>query len=203
MMMRRTLACLGLLLLTGAGSLEAQHRERCRTSRDGRVVVCERDRDRDRHRDRDRDYRRRSIFSNRGPVEFGIRGGYDFEDRQGSAGTQVRIPVIRQFAVSPSFDAFFGDDGASWQLNLDGLIRPMRLGGLYGGGGLALLRADLDGTGEETTAGWNLVAGIEGGRISATALRPFVEGRWTGVDDFQGFRLVAGVNVPITGGGRW
>ena len=200
-MMRKTLVCLGLLLLTGAGGLQAQHRERCRTSRDGRVVVCERDRDRD--RDRDRHYRGRNIFHDRGPVEFGIRGGYDFEDHQGSAGTQIRIPVIRQFAVSPSFDAFFGDQGASWQLNLDGLIRPVRLGGLYGGGGLALLRADLDGTGVETTAGWNLLAGIEGGRISSTALRPFVEGRWTGMEDFNGFRLVGGVNVPINGGGRW
>ncbi len=200
-MMRRTLVCLGLLLLTGAGSLEAQHRERCRTSRDGRVVVCERDRDHDRERPRHR--RSRSIFRDRGPVEFGIRGGYDFEDHQGSAGTQIRIPVVRQFAMSPSFDAFFGDEGASWQLNLDGLIRPVRLGGLYAGGGVALLRADLDGTGVETTAGWNLLAGMEGGRITSTALRPFVEARWTGVDDFQGFRLVAGVNVPITGGGRW
>ena len=72
-------------------------------------------------------------------------------------------------------------------------------GGRFSAG--ALLRADLDGSGEETTAGWNLVAGIEVGRI--TALRPFVEGRWTGVDDFQGFRLVAGVNVPINGSGRW
>lgn len=198
--MRRTLVCLGLLVLAGANELSAQHR--CRTYRGG-VVVCERDRERDRERERDRYLNSRpNPFRNRGPIEFGIRGGYDFEDHQGSAGTQVRIPVIRQFVIAPSFDAFFGDEGASWQLNFDGLIKPDRLGGLYAGGGLALLRADVDGSGPETTAGWNLVAGIDGGRISGTALRPFVESRWTGVDDLDGFRLVAGVNVPISGMGR-
>jgi len=28
---------------------------------------------------------------------------------------------------------------------------------------------------------------------------PFVEGRWTSVDDYDAFRLVAGFNVPISG----
>jgi hypothetical protein len=202
-MMKRTLVCLGLLLVTGASRLQAQ---RCRRYEGGRVVVCERERDRDRDRDHGRGWDRhdRSIWRDRGPVEFGVRGGYDFEDDQGSVGTQVRLPVIRQFAISPSFDAFFGDQGASWQGNLDGLIRPVRLGGLYAGGGLAILRRDNDGTGEETNVGWNLVAGLEGGRVSRSALRPFVEARWTGMDDFNGFRLVSGVNVPVGGGfGRW
>ena len=193
-MMKRTLVCLGLLLVTGATTLHAQ---RCRRYEGGHVVVCERDRDRDHDGDWDR---HESIWSDRGPVELGARGGYDFEDDQGSLGVQVRVPVIRQFAVSPSFDAFLGDQGASWQANLDGLIRPERLGGLYGGGGLAILRRDNDGTGEETNLGWNLVAGIEGSRVARTTARPFVEARWTGMDEFDGFRLVAGVNVPISGG---
>jgi hypothetical protein len=197
--MRRTLVCMALLLLAGTSGLSAQ--ERCRRSRDGHVVVCERGRDRD--RDRGRHDGRNNIFRDRGPIEFGIRGGYDFEDHQGSAGTQVRIPVIRQFVVAPSFDAFFGDEGASWQANLDGLIKPDHLGGLYGGGGVAFLRRDFDGSGNETKAGWNLVAGIDGNRVGHSALRPFVETRWTGTeDDFTAFRLVAGVNVPIGGFGR-
>lgn len=188
MMMKRTLVCVGLLLLGGAGRLEAQ---RCR-SYGGRVMVCERDRDRHRH----------NSWRDRGPVEFGIRGGYDFADGQGSAGTQVRVPVIRQVAIAPSFDAFFGDEGASWQLNFDALVRPDPLGGLYAGGGLAFLRNDFDGGGNETKAAWNLLAGIDGYRISGSAVRPFVEGRWTGTGDFTGFRLVAGINVPVNGFGR-
>jgi len=199
MMMRTTLVCLGLLLLTGAGSLEAQ--QRCRTSRDGRVVVCERDRDHDRERPRHR--RSRSIFGDRGPVEFGIRGGYDFEDDQGSAGTQIRIPLVRQLALVPSFDVFFGDEGATWQANADAVVRPDALGGVYLGGGMAVLRREFDILdGEETEVGWNLLAGIEAGRVGGSVLRPFAEGRWTGVDDFNGFRLVAGFNVPISGVGR-
>lgn len=202
-MMKRTLVCLGLLTLAGTNALSAQVRERCRRYGDGHVVICDRDPSRDRDRDRERRRHRDSFWRDRGPVELGIRGGYDFEDDQGSVGAQLRIPVIRQFAVSPSFDAFLGDQGASWQANLDGLIRPRQLGGLYGGGGLALLRRDNDGSGVETSAGWNLVAGIDGGNLVRSALRPFAEARWTGVSDFDGFRLVAGVNVPVSGFARW
>jgi len=208
MSMKRTLVCVGLLVVAGASTLHAQ---RCRRYDNGRVVVCDRDGDRERERDRGRNRPRgwergdRSTWRDRGPIEFGVRGGYDFEDDQGSVGTQVRLPVIRQFAISPSFDAFFGDEGASWQANLDGLIRPVRLGGLYGGGGLAILRRDTDGTGEETNLGWNLVAGLEGNRVAHSTVRPFVEARWTGMDEFNGFRLAGGINVPVGGGGfgRW
>jgi hypothetical protein len=199
-MMKRTLVCLGLLALAGTNALAAQQRERCRRYGDGHVVICNRDGDRDRQRNR---HRRESFWSDRGPVELGIRGGYDFKDDQGSVGAQLRVPVIRQFAVEPSFDAFLGDQGASWQANLDGVIRPRMLGGLYGGGGLALLRRDFNGSGVETSAGWNLVAGIDGGNLARSALRPFAEARWTGVGDFSGFRLVAGVNVPVSGFTRW
>ncbi|MFL5386560.1 MAG: hypothetical protein ACJ8GN_28925 [Longimicrobiaceae bacterium] len=195
--MRRTTVCLMALMVMGAVRAEAQE---CRRYVGGRVVVCDRDRD----RDRDREHRYRRHGWDRGPVEFGIRGGYDFEDDQGSAGAQIRLPLVRQFAVAPSFDVFFGDDGnAEWQFNFDGLIRPRALGGVYLGGGAAVLRREFDVLdGEETKVGWNLLAGIEGGRVGGSVLRPFAEGRWTGVDDFTGFRLVAGFNVPISGFGR-
>jgi hypothetical protein len=176
--MRRTTICLIALMLVGAGSAEAQ---RCRRYVGGGVVVCERDRDRDHERGRRR--------WDRGPVEFGIRGGYDFEDDQGSAGTQVRLPVLRQFAVAPS---------------LDGIVKPDALGGVYVGGGAALLRREFDVLdGEETKVGWNALAGIDAGRVGHSALRPFTEARWTGVGDFTAFRLTAGFNVPISGLGRW
>ena len=196
--MRRTGFCLIALLTLTAGGLSAQH---CRSYRDGRVVVCDDHGDRDRHRRRDeRDW------SDRGPVEFGIRGGADFRDHQGSVGTQVRIPLIRQFAVEPSFDVFFGgaEGAAEWQANVDGIIKPDGLGGLYGGGGASFIRRDFDGDlTNETKAGFNLLAGIDGGRIRDTALRPFVETRWSFTGDFQAFRLAAGFNVPISGFGRW
>ena len=102
-------------------------------------------------------------------------------------------------------DVYFGDDtGATWQLNGDAVIRPDQLGGVYFGGGAAAVRREFDpADGTETRAGWNLLLGIGGGRVSGSSLRPFAEGRWTGVGDFTAFRLVAGVNVPIGGFGRW
>jgi hypothetical protein len=198
--MRRTAVCLIALMLVGAARAEAQQ---CRRYVRGRVVICDRDRD----RDRDHERRHRRDWDG-APVEFGIRGGADFRDDQGSVGTQARIPVPLpggMVALEPSFDVFFGDreGAAQWQGNIDAVIKPWSLGGLYGGGGAAFLRRDFDGDlSDETKAGFNLFAGIDGGRISGSSLRPFTEARWTFTGDFQAFRLAAGFNVPVSGFGR-
>jgi len=179
---------LAVLVILALSASTAGAQRNCRRYVNGRVVVC----------DQDRHERRRRWDPSR--VEFGIRGGYDFDGNQGSAGTQLRIPVVRQFQIVPSFDAFFGDTGATWQLNGDAFIRLDQLGGLYFGGGAAAVRREFeDGDGNVTKAGWNLLLGLDGQRISATALRPFAEARWTGVGDFTAFRLVAGINVPVGG----
>ncbi|HEX8693484.1 MAG TPA: hypothetical protein VF746_13765 [Longimicrobium sp.] len=199
-MRRICVGVLGLLLLT-AGELSAQ---RCRTH--GRVTVCERDRDRDRDRDRER---RRGPWRDAGPIEFGVRGGYDFEEEGGTAGAQFRIPLVRQLAIVPSADVFFDDDesASEWQINADAVLRPDALAGLYFGAGAAFLNRDFDlGDLEEdsdTEVGFNLLVGLDGGRISGSSLRPFVEGRWTNVDDYDAFRLNVGINVPISGRGWW
>jgi hypothetical protein len=185
------------LVVTTAGELSAQ---RCRTTRDGRVTVCERDRDR--HRD-DRHGRRRDA----GPIELGIRGGYDFEDDVGLAGAQLRIPLIRQLALVPSADVFFDESRSDWQINADAIVKPDVLGGVYLGVGAAFLSRDFDESDleddQETEVGLNVVAGLDGGRIGGTVLRPFVEGRWTSVDDYDAFRLSAGINIPVSRRGLW
>lgn len=193
--MKRICVGMAVLALFAAGELSAQ-RERCRRSRDGRVTICERDRERD--RDRHRDWRRDA-----GPVEFGVRGGYDFEEDVGTAGAQVRLPLIRGLAIVPSADVFLDDSESDWQINLDAVVRPPSLAGLYFGGGAAFLSRDFDDLDldddADTEVGLNLLAGIEGGRVGGTVLRPFAEGRWTSVDDYDAFRLAVGVNVPISG----
>lgn len=134
------------------------------------------------------------------PVEFGVRGGYDFDAEVGSAGAQVRVPLIRQLLLVPNGDVYFAEDdeGTSWQLNADLVARPDELGGLYGGVGAAFLHADFDGDGEqEVEAGYNLLAGIEGGNVFATRVRPFAEARWSFVDELDPFRLVVGINTAI------
>jgi hypothetical protein len=190
--MKRVLFFLFVASLLGVQQLEAQ---RCRVYRNGRVTVCDRDRDRDRDR-------HRASRSDRGPIEFGVRGGYDFEEDNGLAGAQLRLPIVRPVAIVPSFDVFFDDadvGDTQWQLNGDLMIRPTGFAGLYGGAGVAFLNADFELTGDaETEVGYNLFAGLEGNWLRETSIRPFVEARWTSVEEYDAFRLNVGFNVPVS-----
>jgi hypothetical protein len=174
-----------LLIVTAHGVAEPQRRppER-RPTRRPPVVVIER-----------REARQPSLG-----VEFGVRGGYDFEDDVGSAGAQLRIPLARPLHLAPSADVYFGDARTDWQLNTDLVVRPALLGGVYAGIGGALVRRDFDDTGEQDTkAGYNLLVGLRSNRIAGTSVRPFAEARWTHTSDYSPFRLVAGIDVPISG----
>lgn len=171
----RALLCLTMLMVMGAGTLDAQ----CRGSR------C-----------RDHDTRRMTHRS--GPPEFGVRAGYDFGDGGAMAGAQLRIPVIPQLSLMPSGDVFFDESPTEWQLNLDAAVRPRVLGGIYGGAGVAFVdRRFTAGQELETQVGYNLFAGLDGRSVLDTRLTPYVEARWTGVEDYHPFRLVVGANVPL------
>jgi len=133
-------------------------------------------------------------------VEFGVRGGYDFDDRVGSAGAHVRVPIAEPIHLVPSGDVFFDDARTQWQFNGDLLLRPRQLGGLYGGVGVAFVNRDFEFPGTRATrAGYNLVAGLRGARLSGTNVRPLVEARWTQVEGYNPFRMTAGIDVPISG----
>ena len=146
--------------------------------------------------------RRESRGERRGwgsPVEFGVRGGYDFEEETALAGAQLRVPLASQLLLSPSFDVFFDDARTQWQLNGDLVLRPHRLAGVYGGLGVAFLNGDFEGSGDsDTEVGLNVLVGLEGSWVGGTTVRPFAEGRWTNVDDYDVFRLSAGINVPVS-----
>ena len=142
-----------------------------------------------------------------GPVQFGVRGGYSFDEEVGSAGTQLRIPLVSQFLIVPSADVFLGDSAhTDWQINGDAVVAPHGFGGLYGGIGVALLdhgdQEDDDGEEEddeddEPRFGLNLFAGLDGGPLFGASMEPFVEARWTLVEEISPFRLSFGINVPI------
>ena len=134
-----------------------------------------------------------------GPVEFGVRAGHSFDEEVGSAGTQLRFPLVRQLLIVPSGDVFFGDDALSeWQLNADLAVRPDELGGLYGGGGAAFVNHDPDGDDDnEVETGYNLFAGLDGRSMLESRVVPFVEARWTYLEDTSLFRVAAGINVPV------
>ena len=182
--MKQALVCLALLTLLAAQAADAQ--SRCRGRCDG---------------ERDRDRVRVIRMSSDAPIEFGIRGGYDFEDNSGLAGAQIRIPLADQLLVVPSGDVFFEDAATEWQVNADVVLRPGFLAGLYAGGGVAFVNRTFgDEADGDTRTGYNLLVGLDGGQIRETSLRPFVEGRWTEVDDYDPFRLILGINVPIARG---
>ena len=128
-----------------------------------------------------------------GPFEIGPRVGRDFKNHAWLLGGQIRVPVGSNLDLRPSGDLVFPrDKGMGWQLNGDGAIRLGQGGGLYVGGGIAFVHPD-DG---ETLTGYNLFFGL-GTAPPNDRVKPFLEFRWTKVEDTRPFRLMAGVSYRL------
>ena len=125
-----------------------------------------------------------------GPIEFGLRGGRDFENHAWTVGGQVRLPIKQNLELRPSGDFLFPEDaGTGWQLNADAAIR-FGSGAVYGGGGLAWLHPD----GGDTDRGYNLFFGVASPSVR---YEPFLEFRWTFINDTSPFRLMLGFSLPL------
>ncbi len=125
-----------------------------------------------------------------GPIQVGLRGGRDFENHAWTVGAQVRVPLKPNFELRPSGDFLFPKDaGTGWQVNADAAIL-FGSGGVYGGGGAAWLHPD----GGETDRGYNLFFGIQS---VTTSYKPFLEFRWTFINDTSPFRLMLGFSLPL------
>jgi hypothetical protein len=125
-----------------------------------------------------------------GPLQIGVRVGRDFENHAWSLGGQVELPVGRNLELRPSGDVFFPKDGKTgWQLNGDGAIVFGQT--LYAGGGVAFVHLDEG----NTETGYNIFFGIR--TPPRTGMRPFLEFRWTFVNDTSPFRLALGFGYPI------
>jgi len=126
-------------------------------------------------------------------ITVGPRVGRDFENHAWSLGGQIGIPVGQRLELRPSGDLFFpkhGDTG--WQLNGDAAIHFGQGGGLYGGGGVAFSHPG----GGETKTGYNLFFGLSTSP-PLQRLKPFVEFRWTFVNDTSPFRLALGFTYGL------
>lgn len=123
-----------------------------------------------------------------GPIEVGLRAGRDFRNNAWSLGGQVGVPLSGSLELRPSGDLFFPkDEGMGWQLNGDGALHLGRGGGLYVGGGVALVHPhDAD-----TETGYNLFFGLSTAEPQERT-KGFVEFRWTFVNDTSPFRLALG-----------
>ncbi|HEU4648316.1 MAG TPA: hypothetical protein VFS33_04605 [Gemmatimonadales bacterium] len=124
-----------------------------------------------------------------GGLAAGLRGGRDFENHAWSTGGQVGLPLGSRLELRPSGDYYFGDTTPfRWQLNADAVVRlgPGRT--VYGGGGAAFTRVRPL---SETKTGYNLFFGFDLAPARSLS-KPFVELRWTFVNDTSPFRLVFG-----------
>lgn len=112
-------------------------------------------------------------------------------------GMQFRMPLAARgwIQLMPSADLIFLEESTAWQVNVDANIELLPAGMLYGGGGLAILGTEVDEDMERFT-GWNLHLGVKP-QIYAVRVRPYIEGRWTFIEDASRFRLILGLNVPI------
>ena len=125
-----------------------------------------------------------------GPIEVGLRGGRDFGNHAWTLGGQVRLPIKQNFELRPSGDLLFPEDaGSGWQLNADAAIR-FGSGDVYAGGGAAWLHPD----GGDTDTGYNLFFGLT---PSTVPFKPFLEFRWTFINDTSPFRLMLGFSLPL------
>lgn len=128
-----------------------------------------------------------------GPIEVGPRVGRDFKNHAWLVGGQVRVPVGSNLELRPSGDLVFPrDQKMGWQVNGDAAVRLGQGGGLYAGGGIALVHpADA-----ETVTGYNLFFGLSTAAPN-DGVKPFLEVRWTDVEDRRPFRLMAGVSYGL------
>jgi hypothetical protein len=123
-----------------------------------------------------------------GPISVGPRVGRDFSNKAWSVGAQASALLGTNFELRPSGDLFFkrGERWA-WQLNGDAAVRFGNAGGLYGGGGIALVGQD----DVDTETGYNLFFGLSTAEPEDPT-KGFVEFRWTFVNDTSPFRLALG-----------
>jgi hypothetical protein len=127
-----------------------------------------------------------------GPVEAGFRVGRDFGNHAWLVGAQVRVPVGRNLELRPSGDLVFPrSEGMGWQLNGDAAIR-FGSGSVYAGGGIALVHPK----GGDTNDGYNLFFGV-GSPDASSRWKPFLEFRWTFINDTSPFRLMLGFNHQL------
>ncbi len=145
--------------------------------------------------------RRRKIHRPRRQIEqpsaIGLRVGNDFENEQLMAGGHLWLPLGVLWKFVPSAEYYFTEnDTTRWQFNGDFLFKPNPRGFFYLGAGVAVQYLDSEYVSEEFDFGGNLIAGMEFGRIRSP-ITPYIQARWTFIDDDQFFTLLGGINFVL------
>jgi hypothetical protein len=123
-----------------------------------------------------------------GSMDVGLRAGRDFTNKAWTVGAQAEVPLQGNIKLRPSGDLLFPKhEGMGWQLNGDGVIHLGQGGGLYAGGGIALVHPH----GGDTDHGYNLLFGLSTAPPDQDT-KGFIEFRWTFINDTSPFKLALG-----------
>lgn len=123
-----------------------------------------------------------------GPISVGIRSGRAFTDKAWTVGGQVELPLKGNIKLRPSGDLVFPDHaGMGYQANGDAVLYLGQGGGLYVGGGAALVHPH----GGDTETGYNGLFGLSTAQSQQTT-KGFIEFRWTRINDETPFMAAIG-----------
>ena len=134
-------------------------------------------------------------------TSIGIRFGKDFKHDQLLLGGHLWIPVGIFWKLAPSFEYYFVDENDNynrWQFNADLMFKPRPRYPFYFGGGVAVnYTIPTDGD-SETKVGGNAVVGLDFGRIRLPSMYPYIQARWTFMEDVPTyFTLLGGINLIL------
>ena len=129
---------------------------------------------------------------------IGIRLGNDFKDDQFLAGAHFWLPLGIFWKFAPSAEYYFTEnDSTKWQFNGDFLFKPRPNGMFYFGGGIAAQYLNADDINEPLDFGGNIIIGFDFGKIRGPVMYPFVQARWTFIENERYFSLLGGINLIL------
>jgi len=133
-------------------------------------------------------------------TSIGVRVGKDFEHEQFLLGGHLWMPVSIFWKLAPSFEYYFVEEDAEynrWQFNADFMFKPRPRQPFYLGGGLAVNYAIPTEGDSETKVGGNAVVGLDFSRIKLPSMYPFIQARWTFLEEDTYFSLLGGINLIL------
>ena len=133
-------------------------------------------------------------------TSIGVRFGNDFEHDQLFLGGHLWMPVGVFWKLAPSFEYYFVDKEDKynrWQFNADFMFKPRPRYPFYLGGGVAVNYAIPEKGDSETKVGGNAVVGFDFGRIRLPSMYPYIQARWTFMEDDNYFSLLGGINMIL------
>jgi hypothetical protein len=133
-------------------------------------------------------------------TSIGVRVGNDFEAEQLLLGGHLWMPVGIFWKFAPSFEYYFVEEEAAydrWQFNADFMFKPRPRGAFYIGGGLAANYLKPDDLDSEIKYGGNLLAGLDFGRLKSPSIYPYIQARYTIMEEDNYFSLLGGINLIL------